>query len=76
MAVRKTNEVCRLQTDLPDGSFSATPVKPLFEKYFCFSEVQISSIYSPSRSDRRGARDRHDVERDAMDAEACADERG
>jgi hypothetical protein len=53
---------------LPVGSFSATPVKPLFEKYFCFSEVK-SGLYKTRPVPTGGALAIvNDVERDAMDA--------
>jgi hypothetical protein len=36
-------------TDLPDRLSRDTPVQPLWQKYFCFSEIQIRLYVSPSR---------------------------
>jgi hypothetical protein len=51
-------------------------VKPVRDKYFAFSESQISRMVAPSRARFRGAlRDRHERWlRDAMDAAASPDE--
>ena len=63
---------------LPDGQISALPrhlhVQPCLQKYFCFSEAQISSISSPSRSLGGALRNVTNAGRDAVDAAASPDE--
>ena len=58
-----------LPTDLPDRQSLRIPVQPHHQKYFAFSETQISRTVRPSRFPQEGRiAIVTNVERDAMDA--------
>src|SRR5258708_9028587 len=45
---------------LPDGQISKNPVKPLSQRYFCFSEIQIRLYDLPSHPTKGRIASRHE----------------
>ena len=61
-------------TDLPVGRCCKKSVQPPSQKYFCFSETQISSISLPSRPTEGRCATSRNAERDAVDADSAVDD--
>jgi hypothetical protein len=65
-------------THWPDRQISSAlqlwRVQPLWQKYFCFSEIQIRLYDWPSRPERGALRNVINAGRDAVDADGAFDE--
>jgi hypothetical protein len=58
------------RSDLPVGLFCSLPVNPHLQKYFCFSETQISLYLMPSCPEEGRWPSSRTLGRDAVDAAA------
>jgi hypothetical protein len=64
----------RVKTNLLSRINLICPVQPRWQKYFCFSEMQIKLDDAPSRPERGALRNVINAGRDAVDADGAFDE--